>query len=197
MDRDLTHDLPLRLHGLRIEGRKSYLVSFGREHMRDPAYLAWLRDRDVVRTLNLPSYMDAPVSEEVVTDYCERMFASERDVFFALHDAANGRFVGTLKAGGIDRYHGLADIGIMIGDKSVWGRGFASDAIAVLAQYLFNTLGLRKLTAGAMAINPAMIAVFEKLGFKREGVLRKQDRYDGGLCDHVLLGCFRNELRIS
>lgn len=165
--------------------------------MRNPAYLCWLRDRGVVRTLNLPAYMTAPVSQNTVEDYCQRLMTSERDLFLALNDAPTERFIGTIKAGNIDFYHGTADIGIMIGEKAYWGRGLASDAIGALAQHLFTLLGLRRLTAGAMAINPAMIAVFEKLGFKREGVLRAQDRYDGGVCDHILLGCFQDELRVA
>jgi len=189
--------MAFRPAGLRIEGKRSYAIPFGREHLSHPAYLSWLRDKDVVRTLNLPAYMESPVSAQAVTEYCERLFESERDLFLALYDAPADRFVGTLKAGGIDRHHGLADIGIMIGDKSAWGRGLAADSIGALAKHLFEAMGLRKLTAGAMAINPAMIAVFEKLGFKREGVLRDHDRYDGGLCDHILLGCFRNELKTN
>jgi RimJ/RimL family protein N-acetyltransferase len=46
-----------------------------------------------------------------------------------------------------------------------------------------------------MAVNGAMIAVFEKLGFREEGRLRAQDRLeDGSFCDHALLGCFPDEL---
>lgn len=197
MDGDLSDARRLRPENLRIGGQLTYAVPFTTAHLRDPAYLSWLRDKDVVRTLNLPVYMAAPVSETTVEDYCQRMMASERDLFLALHDAATEQFIGTLKAGTIDFHHGIADVGIMIGEKTCWGRGFAFDAIGALAQHLFTVLGLRRLTAGAMAINPAMIAVFEKLGFKREGVLRAQDRYDGGVCDHILLGCFQDELRVA
>ncbi len=197
MDGDLSDARRLRPESLRIGGQLTYAVPFTTVHLRDPAYLSWLRDKDVVRTLNLPVYMAAPVSDTTVEDYCQRMMASERDLFLALHDAATEQFIGTLKAGTIDFHHGTADIGIMIGEKARWGRGFAADAIGALAQHLFTVLGLLRLTAGAMAINPAMIAVFEKLGFKREGVLRAQDRYDDGLCDHILLGCFQDELRVA
>src|SRR3990170_6809050 len=195
MDGDLNNVRLLCPEGLCLKGRLTYAVPFTRAHMRNATYLFWLRDRDVVRTLNLPAYMSTPVSEKTVEDYCQRIFASERDLFLALHDAATQRFIGTLKAANVDFYHGLADIGIMIGEKAYWGRGFASDAIGALARHLFDGLGLPRLTARAMALNPAMIKVFEKLGFRREGVLRAHDRYDGGTCDHVLFGCLKDELR--
>jgi RimJ/RimL family protein N-acetyltransferase len=45
-----------------------------------------------------------------------------------------------------------------------------------------------------MAANPAMIHVFEKLGFQQEGVLRSQDELpEGGYGDHILLGCLKSE----
>jgi RimJ/RimL family protein N-acetyltransferase len=178
-----------------LEGRLTRLVRFAAVHRDDEAYLGWLRDADVVRTLNLPHYLSAPVAHQEIAAYCDAMMASSRDLFMALHDLSDGAFIGTLKAAAIDRYAGVADIGIMLGVRERWGRGLATDAVATFARHLFEELGLRRLTAGAMAINAAMIAVFEKLGFRREGSLREQDRYDGGYCDHVYLGCMRDEFR--
>ena len=196
MDGNLNKAEVLRPHGLRITGRISHGVPFGDEHLRDPVYLSWLRDRDVMRTIGRPEYMAAPVDFATVEAYYAQMKASSCDLFLALYHTADARFVGTLKAGHIDWHQGTADIGIMIGAKDYWGRGLATDAIGALALHLYDVLGLRRLTAGSMGINQAMIAVFEKLGFRREGVLRDHLRHDGGFCDHVLLGCFRNELRL-
>ena len=181
--------------GLRLEGERTCLVSFSEAHRDDPAYLNWLRDPDVVRTLYLPDYLAGPVPYKDVKTYCDRMIRSETDLFLALIDKTDDRFVGTLKAGHTNWYAGVSDIGIMVGDKDTWGKGFAQDAIFTLCHYLFQTVGLRKLTSGAMSINPAMIKVFEKLGFQREALLRAQDRTEDGYCDHVHFGCFPDELR--
>lgn len=185
MDGDLTPP--------RLDGRLCWLEPFGEAHLRDPAYLGWLCDYEVIRTLNLPSYW-TPVAFEEVERYCRALIASANDRFFALHDKADSQFVGTLRAGHINRTASTADIGIMIGRRDRWGRGLARDAIATLCRWLFAQQGLRRLTAGAMAINPAMIRVFETLGFRREGVMRQHDPLrESGYCDHVHLGCFREE----
>lgn len=177
---------------LRLDGARVVLREFGHGHMRDPAYRGWLRDPDVVGTLNLPAYLAAPVSVAEIESYCARVMASPTDLFLAIHDGEV--FVGTIKAGGIDRYAGHADIGIMIGRKDRWGQGLATDAIATLCRHLFEAEGLRRLTAGSMATNPGMIRVFEKLGFRREGVFREQDRVsETEYCDHIHLGCLRGE----
>ena len=181
---------------LRIEGRISHAVPFAKRHLHDPSYLAWVRDYEVVKTLNLTEYL-TPVSFAQVKAYFDAMMASDRDLLLALYYTPNDAFIGTLKAGHIDGYAGTADLGIMIGRRDYWGRGIATDAIWTFSRYLFEALGLRKLTAGAMATNPAMIRVFEKLGFRREGVLRRQDRLADEEIDHILFGCFPDELEAA
>jgi RimJ/RimL family protein N-acetyltransferase len=181
--------------GLRLDGARCWLEPFAPRHRDDPDYLSWLRDAAVVRTLNLPDYLAAPVPAAKVAAYCEALMTSDRDLFLALHDRTDDAFVGTVKAGHIDWHAGTADIGIMIGRRDRWGRGLATDAIHALARHLFGRVGLRKLTAGSMASNPAMIRAFERLGFVREGVFRRQDRLGDTYIDHIHFGCFADELR--
>ena len=178
---------------LRIDGRETWLVPFSCDHLKDPAYIGWLRNPNIVRTLNLPHYLNAPVPFEEVEAYCNAVMTSATDLFLALHYAEDDSFIGTVKAGYIDSYAGTADIGIMIGRQDLWGRGLASDALAGLCGYLLGPGGLRRLTAGVMAVNPGMIRVFKKLGFVQEGVFRQQDRIDDGYCDHIHLGCLKTE----
>src|SRR3546814_300643 len=178
---------------MRIDGKQTYLVPFAEQHLRNPIYLAWLQDPQVVRTLNLPHYLARPVSFKELEAYYRRVVDSATDLFLALHRKCDDAFIGTLKAAQIDRYAGTADLGIMIGHKNLWGQGLASDALHALARHLFEVEGLRRLTAGAMATNPAMIRVFERLGFRREGVFREQDRLGNDYIDHIHLGCLRNE----
>lgn len=176
-----------------IQGRKTRLVPFADHHLANPAYLAWLRDHEVVRTLNLPSYLIAPIPFAEVESYCRRLMSSETDRFFAIELDAGQDFIGTLKVGAINRYAGTADIGIMIGRRDLWGQGLAYDAISAVCNRLFRVEGFRRLTAGAMEINPRMIRVFEKLGFKREGCFRRQDRLGDDYFDHIHLGCLAPE----
>ena len=169
------------------------MIPFGAEHRDDPDYLAWLNDREVVRTLYLRDYLDG-VSYEMVAGYVDDMMASEHNLMLALYDLKDSKFVGSIKAGHIDWDARIAEIGIMIGAKDYWGRGLATDSIYTLSRYLFEQAGFRRLVAGAMSINGGMIAVFEKLGFRREACFRQHDRIDDGYCDHIYLGCFRDEL---
>ena len=177
----------------RLAGKLATLVPFTESHGRGANYASWLRNPEIVKTLNLPSYLESPISEDDVRDYYCNMISSPTDFFFAVLLNENGRFIGTAKAGHIDFFAGHADIGVMIGEKSLWGMGIATDCLRALARYMFGEIDLRRLTAGVMASNPSMVRVFEKLGFQQEGCFREQDRLGDLYIDHIHLGCLKKE----
>ena len=181
----------------RIEGRLIFAVPFSKEHINSPDYLGWLRDYDVIKTLDRPEYWD-PVPFAEVEEYCYNVLASENDLFFALYHRADEVFVGTLRAGHINWRTMSADIGIMIGRRQYWGKGLGLDAVEAMSRWLFEELGMRRLTGGSMANNAAMVRIFEQLGFQHEARFRRSDVLrEGGYCDHVYLGCFRGEFEAA
>lgn len=187
MDGDLNRPQPTRLHG-----RAVYLVPFGDDHLNDPAYMTWLGNREVMKTVGRPEYL-ASIPFAEVAAYVQRLTDSKNDMFFAVHVADGNRFVGTAKAGHIDWEAGTADIGVMIGTQELWGRGIATDALATLCRAAFRDLALRRLVANIMAANPGMTRVFEKLGFRQEGVRRQHVIFEDGYTDLLVYGCFAEE----
>jgi len=102
----------------------------------------------------------------------------------------NQRHIGNLKIGPIDRNHGTADLGILIGEKDCWGRGLATEAIALATEYAFSELRLRKITAGSYSNNPGSVKAFVKAGWEVEGSMRMQYIASGKLVDKILLAAF-------
>lgn len=173
-------------------GEICYLTPFEEKHLSNPDYLNWLRDYDVVKTLNKVDYI-RPVSYAEVTEYCHTVMRSQEDMFLAIHCKDKSDFIGTLRVSRINWHNKTADIGIMIGNKEYWGRGIATDAIRIVCSYLFNECSLRRLTCGMMANNIAMEKAFSNVGFKREGVFRKHDFFESEYIDHIYMGCFQDE----
>lgn len=180
---------------MKIEGARTYLVPFSERHLFDARYESWLRDRDVMKFVGRDEYFTSfPFS--MVEAYVRSLWTNPHCSFWAVH-ASDDAFIGTFKRNFIDdvgRQTASADIGIMIGDRSRWGRGLATDALAAGCAYAFNEENVRKLTAGANASNAAVIAAFLKLGFREEGRLRQKLWLEDSYHDHVLLGCFASEL---
>ena len=180
---------------LRLKGKSLYLAEFQETHLHNPRYFAWLRDLDVVGPIYRFEYLK-PISFSVIENQVRMIMSSPNDCFFAIHLNQTNEFIGTLKIGHISLRAGLADIGILIGEKSHWGKGYAKDAIAVACHYAFETLSLRRLTAGTPSNNISMVKCFEKVGFQREGLLRKELLIKGEYVDKILFGTFKEELKM-
>ena len=159
-----------------------------------PEYLKWLNDYEVVKSLNKHEYLSGVTSKEI-KKYFQNIKNSKSDLLWAICLRKNHKFIGTIKVGSINNFSRTCDIGIMIGDKTEWGKGYAQDSLKVVCNYLFQKLLIRKLNSGTMSINQPMIKTFLNLGFKKEGLFRNQDKFEDNYCDHIYFGCFENEFK--
>lgn len=178
------------------KGKLTHLERFERRHLYDSNYYHWITDIDVVRYIGRDELLSGITFAEA-EEYVQTLWNNENCAFLAVYQNETNAFVGTAKInfGSVrGRAHGLADIGIMIGDRKVWGKGLATDILRTVSRFAFDDLNARKLTAGAMSPNEAVVKAFLRIGYVEEGRLRRHLPNDGGYCDHVLLGCFRDEL---
>jgi [ribosomal protein S5]-alanine N-acetyltransferase len=148
-------------------------------------YVAWLNDSLVNR------YLESRFVAHDIASTCrfvEAALADEHVLFLGIRSIELDRHVGNIKLGPIDPHHGFAEIGIMIGDRSAWGRGIACAAIERIADIARDELRLRKLSAGCYASNVGSARAFQKAGFTVEG--RRSAHYLLGGCaeDAVILG---------
>jgi RimJ/RimL family protein N-acetyltransferase len=101
-----------------------------------------------------------------------------------------GELVGVVGLHQIDRDQLRAELGYWIG-VPWWGRGYATEAAGAVLRYGFDELGLHKIHAHYLARNPASGKVLERIGMRREGVLREEVRKWGRFEDVVLCGVLR------
>lgn len=177
----------------KITAKKIIIKPFATEDLNDPSYIKWLRDYDVIKTINRPEYFNG-ISFKQVSDYVSDLNKSTKDLFFSINCKKLNKFIGTCRISEIDQTNSTCNLGIMIGDKDFWGKGIATEVFFHLAFYAFESLEIRKVEANYMSMNKGMEKVFSKLGFKIEGILRKKHFFEGQYIDHVYVGCFRNEL---
>lgn len=175
-----------------VVGSKINLVPFSDTHLQDIKYLKWLHDYEIIKHLNLPSYVANPVTFEEVKSYIENMKKSKNNLFFAI-ETKEGNFIGTFKIGPIDWHTKNVNLGIMIGDKSSWGKGIASEAFSIAIDFCFQKLKMHKITGGCMEPNIGMKKIFERLGFKEEGCFREQDFLEEKYHHHLHYGLLRKE----
>lgn len=149
-------------------------------------YLAWLSDPEVNHFLEVR--FSAPKTIDELRLFIVASEGSVNELLLGIFLRADGRHIGNIKLGPIDSNHGSGDIGLLIGERSEWGKGYAATAIDLLANYAFFQLKLRKLTAGCYAENEGSRRAFLKAGFSEEGRRTGQYRVDGGRQDGLLFG---------
>jgi len=170
-----------------IEGERIYLREVRPSDVNEN-YYSWMNDPEVTRYLESRFY---PNSMEGLHEYVASKLGDRDNVFLAIVLKEGDRHIGNIKLGPINWIHRLADVGILIGEKACWGKGYATEAIRLVANYAFRMLNLHKLTAGCYELNQGSAKAFQKAGFVIDGV-RKQHHYcDAAYIDAVLLGMLK------
>ncbi len=145
--------------------------------------IRWMNDPEVTRYLNL----NIGVSRGMEEEWLERMQKRENDFVWAILDD-HDQHIGFSGIHQIHWRYRTARTGTVIGEKSAWGHGFGSDAMAIRTRFAFETLGLHRLESEANSANIASQRALEKTGYKREGLARKSIYAEGSWHDKVLYG---------
>lgn len=91
-------------------------------------------------------------------------------------ETRNGVLIGEIALDQIAWRSGDAELTVRIGEKDYWGKGYGSDAVLTVLDIAFNKLGLNRIYLRVYSFNKRAIRCYEKCGFKKEGILRRQSR---------------------
>lgn len=155
-------------------------------------YLAWLNDPEVRRYLTTGSF---PVTLKALRRYVTERINRPDILFLAICDRRSGRHVGNIKLEPINWIYRTATLGLMIGDRRAWGRGYATEAIRLVVRHSFDRLNLRKVSAGLIASHVGSLRAFRKAGFVVEARHRGEVVIDGRPVDTYRLAIFRGGRR--
>lgn len=173
--------------GPTLVGARVRLEPFTAGHVTD-AYLGWLNDPEVVRFSNQRFVVHTAATAMAFL----KTFDGSPNGFFLVRRLPDDKPIGTLTAY-VNTRHGTADVGIMIGEREVWGGGYGQDAWDTVLTWLLDRPDIRKVTAGTLACNKGMIRLMERSGMTLEGVRKQQEIVEGRPEDIVLYGRFAAE----
>jgi len=151
-----------------------------------PRYLSWLSDTEVIQYLEIR--FSEPFAVEDLIAFIVASNDSDDLLLLGIFLRNDGRHIGNIKLGPINPNHSTGDIGLLIGERGEWGKGYASEAIELLTNYAFSTLGLAKVTASCYGDNEGSRRAFIGSGFVEEGRRIAQFISRGQREDAVLLG---------
>jgi RimJ/RimL family protein N-acetyltransferase len=147
----------------------------------------------VMRYWSSPPLQDRTAARALLAeihDYFER-----RELFqWGVALAGDGPVIGTCTLAWLQPESARAELGFALG-REHWGRGYMEEALRTLLDYAFGPLGLRRLEADIDPRNEASIRLTERLGFRREGLLRERWVTAGEVQDSLFYGLLRREWR--
>jgi RimJ/RimL family protein N-acetyltransferase len=146
---------------------------------------------------DLPRLYDATPAYPRTKARWERWLEDEtnaRDVFvFGIRPLNSDELLGVTDINGILWTHGVGWLGIAIGDPANQGKGYGYDAMRLMLDFAFQELNLHRLQLTVFSYNRRASALYEKLGFQREGIYREFLHRDGQRYDMLLYGMLRRE----
>ncbi len=175
---------------MRLDAERLYLRPLTPEDVSG-VYVAWLNDPAVTRYLET---RHAPQTPEAVRAFVEGVNARDNEHLFGIFEREGGRHVGNIKLGPVHPVHSVGDVSLLIGERDVWGRGYAAEAIRRIVRHAFEDLGVFKLSASLYCENVGSERAFRKAGFLREGLRAKHYDLEGARSDIVELGLCADEV---
>jgi RimJ/RimL family protein N-acetyltransferase len=172
-----------------IEGE---LVNLRSVEMSDrDAYVRWFNDAEVTEHLS----MRYPISKLAEEEFLKRHTSAPMgytSTIFAI-ETKDGVHIGSINFNQIFPESRKARLGITIGDKRYWSKGYGADAIRTLLRFGFEEMNLNRVDLTVDEDHAAAIACYRKVGFVEEGRMRQARYTRGGYLDWVVMGILREE----
>lgn len=147
-------------------------------------------DPKVARTtLHVPHPYPDGAAEKWIASHLLH-YLEKRNAVFAVR-SPTGDVIGAINLG-LNMKDEMAELGYWIG-VPFWNKGFCTDAARRVVQFGFDELGLNRIYARHLDGNTGSGRVMEKIGMKKEGILRQHVMKNGVLNDIVEYGMLRSE----
>jgi RimJ/RimL family protein N-acetyltransferase len=174
-----------------VKGQKIILRAIEQEDL--PTFVRWFNDPEVRQYLLM--YMPMSPAEEE-GKWFERQLENPDNRGFAI-ETTDGVHIGNCGLHDCDWVNRRAVLGIAIGEKEYWGKGYGSDAVRTLLGFAFAEMNLHRVQLEVHDFNPRALRCYEKCGFKLEGRQREALFRNGGYHDTLIMGILREEFETS
>lgn len=120
---------------------------------------------------------------------------SDRQAYHMIIKQSDNSPIGFIRFSYIDRMSGNVWLRMMIGERRAWGKGYARDALQSYLTWLFDALGVHRVTVECYSTNGRAVEFYRQIGFRREGILREAVLIDGAYHDVFSYGLLKKDLR--
>ena len=147
------------MKAVELESKNLIFKKLSKKHLSID-YVNWLNDPDVNSYLESGGSYTIKLLEEYLTEQ------EQKDIlFWAIHLKCSNKHIGNIKIDPINHKNNSGEYGILIGDKTSWGKGYAKEASLTIIKHCFDEIKLSKITLGVIEDNLNAVKLYKKLGF--------------------------------
>ncbi len=152
----------------------------------------WVNDPEVTRGLALYLPMSFSDEENWFNSLAKRD-QKEKPLAIDVRKGKNWKLIGNCGVFDLDPVSSSAELGIMIGEKTEWNKGYGSEVMRMLVRHCFETLNLNRVSLKVYTENIRAVRSYEKAGFVLEGRLREAVYKHGKYDDVLIMSVLRSE----
>jgi [ribosomal protein S5]-alanine N-acetyltransferase len=157
-----------------------------------PSFLEIWSDPEAVRYFSFPPMESIEQAQARIAEKLQ-VFSDGKGIVFVIESKSDREVLGDCGIHNVDLHARRAELGYCLG-RPHWGNGYMAEAVKALIAYGFEEAGLRRMEADIDPRNTPSIQLVERLGFKREGYLRKRwVTGTGEVADSVIYGLLEDE----
>ena len=175
-----------------LKGRLVRLAAMDPEEA-GAAFSRWKRDSELVRLFDSgpARQFSAKKSREWMEKHLED--SGDRIFWFGIRTLADDCFLGDIDLDVTDWNLREAYVGLGIGPREFWGRGYGTEAMQLMLEYAFLEVNLDRVSLTVFEYNPRAIRSYEKCGFQHEGRVRGRLFREGKRWDLLMMAIRRSD----
>ena len=154
------------------------------------AIARWEHDSEFERLLSIDPIV--PLGAKLWRERLEKL-PEERFVHFAIRTLADDKLIGFISLFGLTNQHNDCWVGIGIGERDYWGKGYGTDAMRIILRYAFQEWNRHRVSLNLLGTNERARRSYEKAGFVLEGRTRETDYRMHLRADLIYMGVLRHE----
>lgn len=152
----------------------------------------WCLDKEVTKHLNMPDKYP-PFSREETETWIKRCMTKTNGYEQKAILDEQGKHIGWIDFKHIDELNKHAELGMAIGDKNYWGKGYGLSAMREMLLVGFNELKLNKIWLRVETDNKRAIKSYRRIGYVEEGILRQDRLRNGEFIDRLRMSILKEE----
>lgn len=150
--------------------------------------MRWYNDDELNR---LAGWTNIRVTPDKLKQNIVRSFGY--DPMNLIIDDNEGTPIGTIQLYGFSEQDKSCMLGIRIGDRKYWGKGYGEDAVKTLLEYAFMKIDIYRVALKVYEYNERAVKCYLKCGFRNEGRTRQSAYIDGKFHDEIIMGVLKSD----